>query len=149
MKTFIHAIAGTLALACVLIFWGATVIAELFTSPDTIALVKQFIVYAMAVLVPSMATVAGTGFSLAGARDGRLIDAKKKRMRVIAPNGLLVLLPCAFYLNHKAGAGEFDALFYSVQAVELAAGAVNGSLLILNFRDGLRLGGRIKPRRKS
>ena len=67
-------------------------------------------------------------------------------MPVIALNGLLVLLPSAFYLNAKAQAGEFDALFYGVQALELLAGAINLTLMGLNLRDGLRLAGRSPAR---
>ncbi|WP_269933435.1 hypothetical protein [Aminobacter sp. HY435] len=35
--------------------------------------------------------------------------------------------------------GRFDAAFFAVQALELAAGAVNIALLSLNMRDGLAL----------
>jgi hypothetical protein len=70
------------------------------------------------------------------------VDAKKKRMPLIAANGLLVLLPCALLLNHWAAAGSFGAAFYAVQALELAAGALNLTLMGLNMRDGLRLTGR-------
>ncbi len=64
-------------------------------------------------------------------------------MPVIAANGVLVLVPAALFLAAKARAGEFDAGFYAVQAVELAAGAVNIALLGLNMRDGMRM----KPHR--
>ena len=64
-------------------------------------------------------------------------------MPVIALNGLLVLVPCALYLDRLASAGRFDGLFYAVQAVELVAGSVNLSLMALNMRDGLRLTGRL------
>jgi hypothetical protein len=46
-----------------------------------------------------------------------------------------------------ANARRFDALFYAVQALELAAGAVNIALLSLNMRDGLRMTGRLRPAR--
>jgi hypothetical protein len=64
-------------------------------------------------------------------------------MSIIAGNGLLILVPSAFYLASKAAAGDFDAWFYGVQALELAAGATNIALMALNVRDGLRLGGRL------
>jgi hypothetical protein len=37
-----------------------------------------------------------------------------KRMPFIAANGLLVLIPCAFYLASKASSGAFDAGVYVV-----------------------------------
>ncbi|HXX85674.1 MAG TPA: hypothetical protein VEN29_17060, partial [Casimicrobiaceae bacterium] len=48
------------------------------------------------------------------------------------------------FLASKARAGEFDTAFYLVQALELAAGATNITLLSLNLRDGLKLMGRLR-----
>ena len=78
-----------------------------------------------------------------GRRTG-LIGRKSKRMPMIAANGILILIPSALYLASKAGAGEFDAAFYAVQALELAAGAANITLLGLNMRDGLRMKGLLR-----
>ena len=38
--------------------------------------------------------------------------------------------------------GEFDTWFYAVQAVELSVGAMQLTLLAMNFRDGLALSGK-------
>jgi len=65
-------------------------------------------------------------------------------MPFIAANGLLVLVPCAIFLNRLASAGTFDATFYFVQALELLAGATNLTLMGMNLRDGLRLAGRLR-----
>ena len=81
---------------------------------------------------------------LGKSRRGRLVDAKKKRMPFIAANGLLVLVPCAIFLNRWAAAGSFDATFYVVQAIELIAGPINLALMGLNVRDGLRMTGRLR-----
>jgi hypothetical protein len=62
---------------------------------------------------------------------------------VIGPNGVLVLIPCAFYLANLAAKGQFTTTFYAVQVIELLAGLVNLTLMGLNIRDGLRLTGRI------
>ena len=50
-----------------------------------------------------------------------LVARKKRRMPVIAANGLLILVPAAVVLDQWAAAGAFDARFYVVQAVELLA----------------------------
>lgn len=100
----------------------------------------------MLLLIPAMAIVGGSGFSLSTDRRGRLIDTKKKRMPIIGANGLLILIPCAFFLAAKADAGEFDIVFYTVQGLELIAGATNLTLMGLNIRDGLRLTGRLRQR---
>jgi hypothetical protein len=89
------------------------------------------------------AAAGGTGFKLLGSRSGALALAKKRRMMIIGPNGVLVLMPCAFYLANLAADGQFTGPFHAVQAIELVAGLVNLTLMGLNIRDGLRLTGRI------
>ena len=74
------------------------------------------------------------------------IATKLRRMPLIATNGLLVLIPSALFLASKARAAEFDSVFHSVQALELAAGAANISLLGLKMRDGLRMKGWLRRR---
>jgi len=54
------------------------------------------------------------------------------------------LIPSALFLASKAKAAEFDTGFYAVQALELAAGAANITLLGLNMRDGLKMKGRFR-----
>ena len=73
-----------------------------------------------------------------------MIATKKKRMPFIAANGILVLIPCAIVLNRWAANGEFAAMFYAIQALELLAGATNMVLMGLNVRDGLRMSGRFR-----
>ncbi len=145
MKPVIHGIAGAVAMLSIVSFWTSTAISELFLAPEAVIAVKQAILQGMWVLIPAMVITGGSGFSLAGGRSGRLVDAKKKRMPIIALNGLLIMVPSAFFLSHKASASEFDPVFYVVQVVELAVGVVQLALMGLNFRDGLRLAGRLQP----
>ena len=67
----------------------------------------------------------GSGFALAQGGRAGLVGTKIKRMPLIAVNGIVVLIPSALFLASKAGAEEFDASFYAVQALELVAGAIN------------------------
>ncbi|ATG44285.1 putative oxidoreductase [Phaeobacter piscinae] len=145
MKTRIHAIAGTIGFLTILLFWTSTVLSELFGSHATVATVKSAILMGMFILIPAMAIVGGSGFSLASGRNEALVSAKKKRMPIIGANGLLVLVPMAFFLESRAAAGQFDATFYSLQVVELLAGATNLVLMGLNMRDGIRLSGKAAP----
>jgi hypothetical protein len=101
------------------------------------------ILWGMLLLIPAMMIVGGSGRSLAQGRSSPMLKAKARRMGLIAGNGFLILVPSAFYLASKAAAGDFDAAFYGVQALELAAGATNIALMALNFRDGLKLTGRL------
>lgn len=142
LKT-LHPFAGAVALATVATFWLATLLVELLGSPAAVAAVKTAIPWGFLLLIPALAATGGTGLTLAKGRRAGLIGAKCRRMPVIAANGVLVLVPAALFLAAKARAGEFDAGFYAVQAVELAAGAVNIALLGLNMRDGMRM----KPHR--
>mgnify|MGYP003123910053 FL=1 len=139
MMKFLHPVAGALALATIMTFWMSTAVSELFASPQVVTAVKTAIPWGFLLLVPALMAAGISGFRLAKGRGGAMIARKRKRMPFIAANGLLILMPAAFFLAHKAEAGAFDAVFYGVQGVELLAGAVNIALLGLNMRDGLRM----------
>ena len=142
-----HLIAGVLATLTIATFFLSTVLVELFGSHEAVATVKSLIVLpGLFILVPAIAATGGSGFYLSKSRQGRLVDAKKKRMPFIAANGLLVLIPCAIFLNRWAAIGRFDTAFYAVQALELLAGAVNLALMGLNIGDGMRMSGRFHAR---
>ena len=144
MTKAIHPIAGAIGLLTIATFWLSTVLSELFGSHALVTSVKTTIPWGFLLLIPALALAGGSGFSLAkGAKSGR-VGAKAKRMPFIAGNGVLILIPAALFLAAKANAGEFDSIFYAVQAVELIAGATNLSLLGLNMRDGLKLTGRLR-----
>ncbi len=147
MKSKLHAAFGAMALLCIATFWVSTVVSELFMDPAAVVAVKNAILAGMWLLVPAMAATGGSGFALAKGRSGRLIEVKGRRMKFVAANGLLVLLPSAFVLATWANAGRFDGAFYALQVLELLAGATNITLLALNMRDGLKLGGRLAPGR--
>jgi hypothetical protein len=139
----VHAVVGVTGFLTILTFWSATVVTDLFGSHASVAAVKQTILWGMLVLVPSMTAAGGTGFRLLGGRTDPPALAKERRMMVIGPNGVLVLMPCAFYLASLSAQGSFAGTFYVVQAVELIAGFVNLTLMGLNIRDGLRMTGRL------
>jgi len=146
MIKYIHPVAGGLATLTVATFWFSTAFSELFGSAATITAVKTAIPWGLLVLIPALAAAGGTGFTLSKGRRVGLIGTKMKRMRIIAANGILVLMPSALFLAAKARAAEFDNAFYWVQALELIAGATNIALLALSMRDGLRIKGRFRPR---
>ncbi|WP_120499894.1 hypothetical protein [Roseovarius sp. EL26] len=147
MKKRIHAIAGGIGFLMIFLFWTSTAFSELFASHETIAAIKGLILKGMFVLIPAMAIVGGSGMAMGRRRKDAPARAKKKRMPIIALNGLLILLPAAWFLAGKAAAGEFDSTFYIVQAVELIAGAANLTMMGLNIRDGLKMTGKIRRSR--
>lgn len=144
MPRRIHPIAGALALLTILTFWTATVLVETLGDTAAIVAVKTAIPWGLLILIPALAATGGSGLALARRRCGDLVAAKRRRMPLIAANGLLILVPSALFLAFKAQSGALDASFYAVQALELIAGAVNIVLLGLSLRDGLRLSGRLR-----
>ncbi len=145
MKSKLHAIAGGVALLTITIFWLSTLAAELSGNAATIAAVKAAILAGMVVLIPAMALAGASGFSLGRGWKSPVVARKRTRMKIIAANGLLILLPSAFFLAGRAQVGLLDATFFAVQALELVAGAVNIALLSLNMRDGMRIRRRTAP----
>jgi hypothetical protein len=142
MLAKIHPIAGVTGFLTILTFWTSTAYSEVFGTHATIAAVKAMILNGMFILIPAMVIVGASGMSMGRRRKDAPARAKKKRMPFIAANGLLILLPAAFYLESKASAGSFDTTFYVVQSLELIAGAINLFLMGLSIRDGRAMGNR-------
>lgn len=146
-KTVIHAAAGTLALCCIATFWTSTLIAELCLTPTAVCVVKQAIAtIGIPLLVVAMAITGATGASLGKGRNGRLLEQKKQRMPFIAGNGVLIMIPSAFFLYAKAAAGQFDLWFTVVQCLELLVGLLQLTLMGKNFVAGWRLAGKLRPK---
>jgi hypothetical protein len=141
MLKIVHPVAGALAILTIATFWLSTALSELFGSRIAVVAVKTSIPWGFLLLIPALAAAGASGFVLANGRRAGPIGAKIKRMPFIAANGVLVLIPSALFLAYKARAGEFDASFASVQALELIAGATNIVLLGFNLRDGLKMKG--------
>ncbi len=149
MPKKIHLIAGLLATLTIATFFLSTLVTELFGTHETVAMVKALIVMpGLFILVPAIAATGGSGVFLSKSRQGRLVEAKKKRMPFIAANGLLVMIPCAIFLNDWAAAGTFDSIFYVVQTLELLVGAVNLTLMGMNIRDGIKMSRRFRANQK-
>ncbi|MEZ5472729.1 MAG: hypothetical protein R3E90_13235 [Marinicella sp.] len=87
----IHVVVSMVATLCIALFFTSSIIVELFGTHEQIAQLKSLIVIpGLFVLVPAMATTGGTGFALSKHRTGKRVEKKKRRMKVIAMNGLLI-----------------------------------------------------------
>jgi len=139
----IHPMAGAIALLCICAFWLSTVAAEAFGTQPMVVAVKTAIPWGFILLIPALALTGISGVRITKNKGSTLTRRKLRRMPFIALNGLLILIPSALYLASAARAGSFDTPFIAVQSIELIAGAANIVLLGLNFRDGLRLRGRL------
>ena len=121
-------------------------VSEVFDSTSAIVTVKTLIPWGFLILIPALAIVGLSGARLSQKFRGPLVEKKKKRMPFVAANGVLILIPSALFLSYKAQAGALDASFYTIQGLELIAGATNLTLLALNMRDGWAL---TRRRRKA
>ena len=140
MKLTIQRVATFMATLCIITFLLSTLSVEIFGSLESVAKIKSMIVSpGLFILIPAMVIAGATGFSLSKGRKGKLVEAKKKRMPIIALNGLIVLVPAAITLNNWAAVGSFDQVFYSVQVLEVIAGTVNATLMIKSILDGRKL----------
>ncbi|WP_316860502.1 hypothetical protein [uncultured Cohaesibacter sp.] len=145
MIKVIHPIAGALALLMISSFWLSTAFVELFAGAPIVVMVKQLIPWGFTALIPAIVIAGLSGNALGKKWRNPIVGRKRRRMPIIAANGIVILIPAALYLSAKAQAGQFDTGFYVVQLLELVAGSVNITLLGLSMRDGLGLSGRVRP----
>jgi hypothetical protein len=101
MSTIVHGVAASVALLLAILFWVSTAVSELFLSAYAVVTIRTGILYAIPILVASLVVTGGSGFRLSQRRKGKLIHAKKGRMRLIALNGLLVLGPSALFFTRR------------------------------------------------
>lgn len=134
----VHAAAGIIAFCLIGSFFMGSLISELSGNLVWIVHVKRTVFYCMWAMVLLMPLAALSGRKLAGKSRNATVENKRKRMRWIAPNGLL-LVTLGSYLYYKVIQQEFDALFVSAQLLEFALGLTNLLLLGLMIRDGFRL----------
>lgn len=135
----VHSIAAKLAFSLISLFFISTLAVELFGDRQAILQVKTLIMYGVILLILSMAATGISGIKMAPRANKGPIGKKKKRMPLIALNGIVILIPCAVYLHHLASHDQFNNLFYFIQGIELIAGATNLALMSLNIRDARRL----------
>jgi hypothetical protein len=144
MKLRIHIAAATLSLLVIAAFMATALAYEL--APDHFPNARRYIAWGLLLLVPALIATGATGHQLARGATRGLVGDKLARMKVVAINGMCILVPAALWLAWRAGAGETGGIFSFVQLVEFAAGMFNLALLAANFRDGLRLSGRWRRR---
>ena len=140
VKAKLHAAAGGIAMLTILAFQALLWRAEASGYPEDILAARVAILWGIGlVLVPALAGAGISGTVLGRGWRRPEIAAKTRRMRIIAANGLLVLLPMAIALWWLASKGMVEERFFWLQRAEMLAGLVNLGLLGLNMRAGLRL----------
>jgi hypothetical protein len=143
---WVHRLSAVLALVILATFWSATLVSELLLDVHAVVATKRSIALGLVLLVPCMAALNVSGARISGTRNGPLIARKRRILRIMGANAALVLVPCALTLFWLSRDGSLGVTFYAVQAIELVAGAVNVTLLLMNVHAGLKLAGRFRQR---
>jgi hypothetical protein len=143
-----HLAAAVGALALIMTFLILTTVTELIGTAGDVHIVRQWIVFGLPVLIGCLATAALSGRRLARNSRAAVIRRKQRRMQIVALAGILVLVPCALILDDLTASASAGGVVTALEITEILAGALNLTLLALNFRDGRRLTRPRKPARR-
>jgi cytochrome bd-type quinol oxidase subunit 1 len=133
-----HIAGSMVAVITIGVFFFSSLASAFYYDKDFTFLVKSGIFYTLPILLISMPMVVITGNKLAGNSVHPLLLEKKKRMKFIGINGvLLVMIACLlFYWAKKS---DYSQAFTIIQVLELLLGFINLLLLIKNFQTGRKL----------
>ena len=141
MKTLLHASAGIFAAFFLLVFFSATLVADLYYSANDVIAVQQSILQAMWVYIPLILVAGGIGYMLGNERKGNIVEAKKRRMLAIILVSIFLLFPSVYVLASQTADYVRNAVFFGIEVLELIVTALLMILLALNVRDGAKLTG--------
>lgn len=132
----IHLTAAIGALTLIATFLVSSAVTELIGNRGDVHDVRQWIVFGLPLLVGCLAAVALTGRRLARKSKAAVIRRKQRRMQAVAAAGIAILVPCALILAELTATTSAGSVVTALEITELLAGALNLTLLVLNFRDG-------------
>jgi hypothetical protein len=140
-----HLAAAVGALALITTFLLSSAITELIGNAADVHRLRQWIVIGLPLLVGCLAAAALTGRCLARKSRAAVIRRKQRRMQIVAAVGIVVLVPCALILDVMTAGALNGGVASALKITEILAGALNLTLLVLNFRDGRGLTRRPRP----
>jgi hypothetical protein len=143
-----HLAAAVGALALITAFMLSSTVTELIGNAADVHTLRQWIVLGLPLLVGCLAAAALTGRRLARKSRVAIIRRKQRRMQIVAAAGIAVLVPCALILDGLTAGASNGGVVRALEITELLAGALNLTLLVLNFRDGRGLTRRPRPARR-
>ncbi len=143
-KTILKAHIGATIVAAITIitFFSLSLVAEIKGDISFIQRIKALILYALPILVVTMPVLKFTGDKLAAKSKSPMVLAKKKRMKLIGINGM-VLISMAVFLYYRSHYQSIDQLFLIAQMMEFGFGLGNLTLIALSAKDGRQLSGRL------
>ena len=136
----IHLVATMIAAATIATFFCSSLAAEINGDELLIRTVKKGIVLSLPILVIAMPTLGITGNKLAGSSQNPIVFLKKRRMKLVLINGIM-LIALACFLFYRSHFRAIDSIFMVAQAVEFILGLTNLVLIGLNIAGGLKLSG--------
>lgn len=131
----VHLATAVGAVVLITTFLTSAAVTDLIGDAAAIRVLRLAIVLALPVLVGCLAAAGLTGNRLAGRSRAAVVRRKQRRMQAVAAAGLVLLVPCAIILNQLAATAG-GGVTVGLEITEFLAGAVNLTLLGLNFRDG-------------
>mgnify|MGYP003402904894 FL=1 len=141
----IHLVATIIAVVTIATFFTISLIAEIRGDQVFIKAIKALILYALPLMIFAMPCLAITGNKLAGKSKNALVEIKKKRMKFVMLNGI-ILVSLAIFLYYRSHFQSIDGVFLTFQIAEFVFGLTNLSMIILNARNGMQLSGKLKRR---
>jgi hypothetical protein len=146
VRTHLSAAVG--AIAIITTFLLSSTITVLIGNAADVHTLRQWVVFALPLLVGCLAAAALTGRRLARKSRAAVIRRKQRRMQIVAAVGIVVLVPCALILDGLTAGASNGGVVSALEITEILAGAANVTLLALNFRDGRGLTRRPRPARR-
>ncbi|BBB90952.1 MAG TPA: hypothetical protein PKA28_18460 [Methylomusa anaerophila] len=141
-----HQTTAAIAFLTIVSFLVSTLVSELIGDHNLIAVVKRTIVYGLSILIVCMPLLVVSGRKLAASYPNNpYVGAKAKRMKWIALNAIIFLIPLAVTLNYLAQNNQLNISFYSLQALEIICGSVNILLFGKMYTDGRQINSEVFP----
>ncbi len=137
----LHIMATAIAVVTIASFFSFSLVAEILGDEVLIKQVKTAIVFCLPIMIVTMPILGLSGKKLAGSSNGPLIVTKMNRMKLIAANGIILIL-LAIYLYYHAVFKTINNTFLYVQIIELCMGAFNLILIAANIKSGMKLSSR-------
>lgn len=136
----VHKNSAIIASLTILTFFISTALVEITGNKAYIILVKTYIVISLALLIPTIIITGITGNKLAQGRESvKIIQKKLLRTKIIAGNGIFILVPAAFLLWNLSANSDYGTFFIVIQLLEFIAAGTNITLMTFNMKDGMCL----------
>lgn len=142
----LHILTTIVAALTISTFFAASLYAEISENVEIIKQVKLIIIKALPIMIIAMPTLNITGNKLVGKSQNPIVLLKKKRMKFVIINGIILFL-LAIFLYYYSHYRTIDSIFFSAQIAEFIFGLTNLTLIGLNAKSGFQLSNR--PKRKT